>query len=122
MEFGHHGELGNGGSIRIRTRAGGNRTFRLRVQQMPGGVNRQVVRGDGDDDRGEDDNGSLLAEFAPEPLTARLTVQGQCWQKQDLRKTRTGITRALLTCSGDTPGDGFVDRVCRDRVSAGNVS
>jgi hypothetical protein len=30
------GELRNGGTIRIRT--GGNRTFRLRVQQMPGEV------------------------------------------------------------------------------------
>ena len=32
------GELRNGGTIRIRTHTGGNRTFRLRVQQMPGEV------------------------------------------------------------------------------------
>ena len=32
------GELRNGGTIRIRTYAGGDRTFRLRVQQMPGEV------------------------------------------------------------------------------------
>ena len=32
------GELRNGGTIRIRTHAGGDRTFRLRVQQMPGEV------------------------------------------------------------------------------------
>jgi hypothetical protein len=31
-------ELRNGGTIRIRTRTGGNRTLRLRVQQMPGEV------------------------------------------------------------------------------------
>lgn len=30
------GQVRNGGTIRIRTRAGGNRTFRLRVQQVPG--------------------------------------------------------------------------------------
>ena len=30
------GELRNGGTIRIRTHTGANRTFRLRVQQMPG--------------------------------------------------------------------------------------
>lgn len=32
------GELRNGGTIRIRTRTGGNRTVRLRVQQLPGEV------------------------------------------------------------------------------------
>lgn len=32
------GELRNGGTIRIRTRTRGNRTFRLRVQQIPGEV------------------------------------------------------------------------------------
>lgn len=32
------GELRNGGTIRIRTRAGGNRMVRVRVQQMPGEV------------------------------------------------------------------------------------
>ena len=32
------GELRNGGTIRIRTHIGGERTFRLRVQQMPGEV------------------------------------------------------------------------------------
>ena len=32
------GELCNGGTIRIRTHTGGNRTFRLRVRQMPGEV------------------------------------------------------------------------------------
>ncbi|HEX9089386.1 MAG TPA: SRPBCC domain-containing protein [Arthrobacter sp.] len=32
------GELRNGGTIRVRTRTGGNRTFRLRVQQIPGEV------------------------------------------------------------------------------------
>lgn len=32
------GELRNGGTIRIRTHTGGNRTFRLRVQQMPSEV------------------------------------------------------------------------------------
>ena len=32
------GELRNGGTIRIRTHTGGERTFRLRVQQMPGEV------------------------------------------------------------------------------------
>ena len=32
------GQLRNGGPIRVRTRAGGNRTFRLRVQQIPGEV------------------------------------------------------------------------------------
>ncbi|QDG87077.1 hypothetical protein [Pseudarthrobacter sp. NIBRBAC000502770] len=31
-------ELRNGGTIRIRTRTGANRTLRLRVQQMPGEV------------------------------------------------------------------------------------
>ncbi|MFE4228804.1 SRPBCC family protein [Arthrobacter sp. NPDC056886] len=30
------GELRNGGTIRIRSHTGGNRTFRLRVQQVPG--------------------------------------------------------------------------------------
>jgi hypothetical protein len=30
------GQVRNGGTIRIRTRTGGNRTFRLRVQQVPG--------------------------------------------------------------------------------------
>ena len=66
---------------------------------------------------------SLLAEFAPEPVTVRLTVQGQRWQKQDLKKTRTRIMQALLTCCGDARRwfrGRF--RVCRDRVSAGNVS
>ena len=32
------GELRNGGTIRVRTRSGGNRTFRLRVRQIPGKV------------------------------------------------------------------------------------
>ncbi|MDN4645436.1 SRPBCC family protein [Arthrobacter sp. PsM3] len=32
------GELRHGGTIRVRTRTGGNRTFRLRVRQMPGEV------------------------------------------------------------------------------------
>jgi hypothetical protein len=32
------GELRNGGTIKIRTRAGGSRIFRLRVQQIPGEV------------------------------------------------------------------------------------
>jgi hypothetical protein len=32
------GELRNGGTIKIRTRTGGNRTFRLHVQQIPGEV------------------------------------------------------------------------------------
>ena len=32
------GELRNGGTIKIRTRTGGSRIFRLRVQQMPGEV------------------------------------------------------------------------------------
>ncbi len=32
------GELSSGGTIRIRTHTGGNRTFRLRVQQIPGEV------------------------------------------------------------------------------------
>lgn len=32
------GELRNGGTIRIRTHTGGNRTIRLHVQQMPGEV------------------------------------------------------------------------------------
>jgi hypothetical protein len=32
------GQVRNGGSIRIRTRTGGNRTVRLRVQQIPGEV------------------------------------------------------------------------------------
>ena len=32
------GQLRNGGPIRVRSRAGGNRTFRLRVQQIPGEV------------------------------------------------------------------------------------
>jgi hypothetical protein len=32
------GELRNGGTIKIRTRVGGSRNFRLRVQQMPGEV------------------------------------------------------------------------------------
>ena len=32
------GELRNGGTIRVRTRTGGNRTFRLRVRQIPGKV------------------------------------------------------------------------------------
>ncbi|HET9348215.1 MAG: hypothetical protein K0R37_2761 [Arthrobacter sp.] len=32
------GQLRNGGPIRVRTRTGGNRTFRLRVQQIPGEV------------------------------------------------------------------------------------
>ncbi len=30
------GELRHGGTIRVRTRTGGNRTFRLRVRQIPG--------------------------------------------------------------------------------------
>ncbi|WP_427006349.1 SRPBCC domain-containing protein [Pseudarthrobacter sp. H2] len=32
------GQVRNGGTIRIRTRTGGNRTFRLRVRQIPGEV------------------------------------------------------------------------------------
>ncbi len=32
------GELRHGGMIRVRTRTGGNRTFRLRVRQIPGEV------------------------------------------------------------------------------------
>lgn len=32
------GQVRNGGTIRIRTRTGGNRSFRLRVQQIPGEV------------------------------------------------------------------------------------
>lgn len=32
------GELRNGGTIKIRTRVGGSRVFRLHVQQMPGEV------------------------------------------------------------------------------------
>ena len=32
------GQLRNGGPIRVRTRTGGNRTFRLRVEQIPGEV------------------------------------------------------------------------------------
>ncbi|MDP9981298.1 hypothetical protein J2W14_000678 [Pseudarthrobacter oxydans] len=32
------GQLRSGGPIRVRTRTGGNRTFRLRVQQIPGEV------------------------------------------------------------------------------------
>jgi hypothetical protein len=30
------GQVRNGGTIRVRTRTGGNRTFRLRVRQIPG--------------------------------------------------------------------------------------
>ncbi|MDR7084407.1 hypothetical protein J2X01_003716 [Arthrobacter ginsengisoli] len=30
------GELRNGGAVRVRTRTGGNRTFRLRIRQIPG--------------------------------------------------------------------------------------
>lgn len=33
-----HGEIRNGGTIRIRTALGGNRMFRLRVEQLPGEV------------------------------------------------------------------------------------
>jgi Polyketide cyclase / dehydrase and lipid transport len=32
------GELRNGGTIRVRTRHGGSRSVRLRVEQIPGGV------------------------------------------------------------------------------------